>query len=75
MPDPATARAVLVDRRLECMSSDEDRIRVVPFDPGASAIMTVGNDGLCGRRHDIVVPDLGAAELAMIESWIASGAL
>lgn len=74
MPDPTTARAVLVDRRLECMYSADDRIRVVPFDPGASAIMTVAGDGLCGRRHNNAVPDITPEDLAAIESWIAGGA-
>jgi hypothetical protein len=74
MPDPATARAVLVDRPVDCISSTDSRIRVVPFDPAASAIMTVAEDGLCGRRHNIVVPDLTADDLAIIERWIAAGA-
>ncbi|MBX3269297.1 MAG: hypothetical protein KF729_03495 [Sandaracinaceae bacterium] len=74
MPDPATARAVLVDRRVECMSSGDDRIRVVPFDPEASAILTVAEDGLCGRRHNVVVGALTPDELAAIERWIAAGA-
>ena len=74
MPDPATARAVLVDQRVECMWSGDDRIRVVPFDPDASAILHAAGDGLCGRRHNVVVPELGADDLEEIERWIAAGA-
>lgn len=76
MPDAATARAVLVGRMLECASMPADRrIRVVPFDPAASAIMTVDQDGLCGRRHNnMLPPSFTAEDLAAIESWIAAGA-
>lgn len=75
MPDPATARAVLVDQPTECRYGSDGRTRVVPFDPAASAIMIAGEDGLCGRRHGNVVGDFTAADLAMIETWIAGGAL
>lgn len=75
MPDPTTARAVLVDQPTECRFTDDGRIRVVPFDPEASAIMIAGMDGLCGRRHGGAVSNLTAEDLVMMESWIAGGAL
>jgi hypothetical protein len=76
MPTAAAARAALVNRPLECNPSLDHRIRVVPSDPVASAIMTVTEDGLCGRRHNNLVPStFGATELGKIEAWIAGGAL
>jgi hypothetical protein len=38
--------------------------------------MKVAEDGLCGRRHNLVVPSsFTATELGRIEAWIAGGAL
>ena len=75
MPDAATAYARLVNVQVECMWSQDHRVRVVPSDPVASAILLANQDGLCGRRHNVVVPpSFTAGDLAMIEAWIMAGA-
>lgn len=73
--DAASARDALVDRPLDCIYIDAtDWIRVVPGDPAASAILWARGDGLCARRHNIVVPDMTDEEMAVIERWIVAGA-
>ena len=48
---------------------------MVPLQPSMSAIMAVDDDGLCTRRHNIVLPpSFTAGDLARIEAWILAGA-
>lgn len=79
MSDASSAYANLVNRRDECSTRPGTRIRVVPFDPAMSAVMLFNMDGLCGLRHNIIVPSsYGGAErdadAASLRAWILAGA-
>ena len=62
---------VNVPTALSCATSAWPPIRVVPYDPAASAVMYVREDGC--NRHGTPVR-FGDADLAAIETWIAAGA-
>lgn len=76
MPDAVTARTALVNMQTECQfAAGAPTPRVVPGNPAMSALMLANQDGLCGRRHNIVVPTVTPADMNMIEAWIMSGAM
>ena len=62
---------VNVPTALSCATSAWPPIRVVPYDPAASAVMYVREDG-CNRHGTFVT--FRDADLAAIEAWIAAGA-
>lgn len=79
MSDAASTYARLVNVRDECSFNTGSRIRVVPFDPAMSAIMIFNQDGLCGRRHNALMPDsyggdARSADLERFRAWIMTGA-
>ncbi len=79
LSDAASAYARLVNARDECSFNTGSRIRVVPFDPSMSAIMIFNQDGLCGRRHNALMPnsyggDARSADLERFRAWIMVGA-
>ncbi len=79
MTDAASTYARLVNVRDQCMFNTGGRVRVVPFDPSMSAIMLFREDGLCGRRHGVILPgsydfEQQVADLQRFREWIMAGA-
>ncbi len=79
MTDAASTYARLVNVRDECSYLPGSRMRVVPFDPSMSAILLFDMDGLCGRRHNTMLPSsYGDAQrdtdAASFRAWIMAGA-